>query len=83
MITPQVGELESESTIEMLRAHFQALFEQPLPRQVVVNLEYVAHLSAQAIGVLLAHHLRLDRAGGACGSVRPAPGSWPSCTRSD
>ncbi len=35
------------------------------PRRVVVNLEYVRHLNAQAIGVLLAHHLRLDRAGGA------------------
>ncbi len=64
VVTPKVGELESESTIEFLRAHLHALYEKPLPRQVVVNLEYVSHLSAQAIGVLLAHHLRLDRSGG-------------------
>ena len=36
-----------------------------MPRQVVLNLEFVRHLNAQAIGVVLAHHLRLDRAGGA------------------
>jgi anti-anti-sigma factor len=65
VVTPQVGELESESTIELVRAHLQALLERRLPRQVVVNLEYVAHVSGQAIGMLLAHHLRLDRAGGA------------------
>ncbi len=64
MITPQVSDLDDGESIEMLRSHFQALFDQPLPRRVVVNLEYIGHLSAQAIGVLLAHHLRLDRAGG-------------------
>jgi anti-anti-sigma regulatory factor len=31
----------------------------------VVNLECVRHLNAKAIGMLLAHHLRLDRSGGA------------------
>ena len=36
-----------------------------MPRQVVLNLEFVRHLNAQAIGVVLAHHFRLDRAGGA------------------
>ena len=64
MITPQVSDLDDAESIELLRSHFQALFDQPLPRRVVVNLEYIGHLSAQAIGVLLAHHLRLDRAGG-------------------
>jgi anti-anti-sigma factor len=65
VITPQVSELEDDNVIELLRAHFHALYEQPLPRRVVVNFEYIRHLSAHAIGVLLAHHLRLDRAGGA------------------
>jgi anti-anti-sigma factor len=65
VVTPMVGELESESMIELLRAHLQALYERSAPRRVVINLEYVAHLSGQAIGVLLAHHLRLDRSGGA------------------
>jgi anti-anti-sigma factor len=65
VITPMIGELDDPEAIELLRSHFHALFEQPMPRQVAVNLEFVHHLNAQAIGVLLAHHLRLDRAGGA------------------
>ena len=65
VITPQVSDLDDNESIELLRSHLQALFDQPLPRRVVVNLEYIGHLSAQAIGVLLAHHLRLDRTGGA------------------
>ena len=65
VITPQVTELDDPDAIEELRALFHALYEQPMPRQVVLNLEFVRHLNAQAIGVLLAHHLRLDRAGGA------------------
>jgi anti-anti-sigma factor len=64
VVTPEVGELENDATIEQLRAHLHSLLGQPLPRRVVVNLEYVAHLTGQAIGVLLAHHLRLDRSGG-------------------
>jgi anti-anti-sigma factor len=48
-----------------LRERLHALFDQPTPRHVVVNLECVHQLNAQAIGVLLAHHLRLDRDGGA------------------
>ena len=65
VITPVLTELDDDEAIEVLRGHLHALFEQPMPRHVVVNLEFVRHLNAQAIGVLLAHHLRLDRAGGA------------------
>jgi anti-anti-sigma factor len=65
VITPQVTELDDPDAIEELRAVFHTLYEQPMPRQVVLNLEFVRHLNAQAIGVVLAHHLRLDRAGGA------------------
>ena len=65
VISPHIPELDDLEAIELLRSHFHALFEQPMPRQVVVNLEFVHHLNAQAIGVLLAHHFRLDRAGGA------------------
>jgi anti-anti-sigma factor len=64
VVTPEVGELENDATIEQLRVHLHGLLGQPVPRRVVVNLEYVAHLTGQAIGVLLAHHLRLDRFGG-------------------
>ncbi|MFI5460774.1 MAG: FHA domain-containing protein [Isosphaerales bacterium] len=65
VITPQVSELEEDNVIELLRSHFHALYEQPMPRQVVINFQYIRYVSAHAIGVLLAHHLRLDRAGGA------------------
>jgi anti-anti-sigma factor len=71
VITPRIGELDDPEAIELLRSHFHAFFEQPMPRQVVVNLEFVNHLNAQAIGVLLAHHLRLDRAGGALRVCQP------------
>ena len=65
VITPLLTDLDDDESIEVVREHLRALFDQPTPRHVVVNLECVQHLNAQAIGVLLAHHLRLDRAGGA------------------
>jgi anti-anti-sigma factor len=65
VVTPVLTELDDDDSIEVLRSHLHALFEQPTPRHVVVNLECVRLLYAQAIGVLLAHHLRLDRDGGA------------------
>ncbi len=65
VVTPLLPELDDDEGIELLRSQLHALFNQPTPRHVVVNLECVRHISAQAIGVLLAHHLRLDRTGGA------------------
>jgi anti-anti-sigma factor len=65
VVTPRSGELGDPEAIEHLRSYFHYLFEQPMPRQVVLNLEFVRHLNALAIGVVLAHHFRLDRAGGA------------------
>ncbi len=65
VVTPQVSALDDLDIVEGLRGHLRAFFDSPTPREVVVNLEYVGHLSAQAIGVLLAHHLRLDHVGGA------------------
>jgi anti-anti-sigma factor len=64
VITPQLPELVDEVSNEALRSRLHALFEQPLPLHVVVNLEFVAHLTRQTVALLLAHHLRLDRAGG-------------------
>ena len=64
VITPETGELENDATIEKLREHLHSLLAESGPRRVVINLEYVAHLTGQTIGVLLAHHLRLDRSGG-------------------
>jgi stage II sporulation protein AA (anti-sigma F factor antagonist) len=64
VVTPETGELENESTIEHLREHLNSLLGEAVPRRVVINLEYVAYLTGRAIGVLLAHHLALGRAGG-------------------
>jgi anti-anti-sigma regulatory factor len=65
VITPQLPEMEDESANDALRNRLIALLAQPLPRRVVVNLEFVNHVSRQTIALLLAHHFRLDRAGGA------------------
>ncbi|MDR3622544.1 MAG: FHA domain-containing protein [Paludisphaera borealis] len=65
VVTPIVTDLEGEEANEALRLKLHELSEQPLPRRVVVNLEFVGRLTRQTIGVLLAHHLRLDRVGGA------------------
>jgi len=65
VVTPVATELETEEANEALRLKLHELSERPLPRRVVVNLEFVGRLTRQTIGVLLAHHLRLDRVGGA------------------
>jgi anti-anti-sigma factor len=65
VITPQVSDLVDDEAIELFRSRLHDLYEQNAPRHVVVNLECVRHLNAKAIGMLLAHHLRLDRSGGA------------------
>ena len=64
VVTPETGELENDATIERLREHLHSLLAESVPCRVVLNLEYVAHVTGQAIGVILAHHLRLDRDGG-------------------
>lgn len=61
ILTP---DLNDETTVAPLRAEVQALFESPLPRRVVLNLESVTYLSSRAVGMILAHYQRLDRAGG-------------------
>lgn len=65
VVTPQIQELDDDATLEALRSTLQTLQDRPLPRRVVVNLEFVSHLSRQAIALLLAHHVRLEWGGGA------------------
>jgi anti-anti-sigma factor len=65
VITPKFSELSDEGSLETLRIKLRTLFDDAAPRRVVVNLEFVNHLSRQAIALLLSHHLRLDWAGGA------------------
>ncbi len=64
VITPVLTDLECEEANEALRLRLIELAGQPLPRQVVLDLEFVGRLSRRTIGVLLAHHLRLEQAGG-------------------
>ena len=71
VVTPVLTELDHEEANEALRLRLLELADGPLPRRVVVNLEFAARVSRQTIGVLVAHHLRLGRAGGAvrvCGA---------------
>ena len=64
VITPRLPELADEAALEALRSRLLSLYEDPLPRRVVVNLEFVNHLSRRAIALLLAHHFRLEWSGG-------------------
>jgi anti-anti-sigma factor len=65
VVTPLVPELDDEAEVNDLRDALLSLFDRRAPQRVVVNLAHVGHLSGRAIGVLVAHHLRLDRVGGA------------------
>ena len=71
VVTPQVPGLDDEPSTDALRDGLDALFGRTPSRRVVVHLVHVGRISGRAIGVLLAHHLRLDREGGAlrvCGA---------------
>lgn len=65
VVTPRFNRLDEQATIDSLRALLIELIERPVPRRVVLNLKHVSGVSSRAIGVLVAHHLRLDREGGA------------------
>ena len=65
VVTPLASDLDGDADVDGFRDALLSLFARRLPRRVVVNLAHVGHLSGRAIGVLVAHHLRLDRTGGA------------------
>ncbi len=65
VVTPTVPELDEPEAVDAFRDGLLALAAARLPNRVVINLTHVGHLSGRAIGVLVAHHLRLDRTGGA------------------
>ena len=64
IVTPLASGLDKDSEIDGLRDALLSLFARRLPKRVVINLAHVMHLSGRAIGILVAHHLRLDRTGG-------------------
>ena len=65
VVTPLRTELDEENEVDAFRDALVSLSQQRLPNRVVINLTHVGHLSGRAIGVLVAHHLRLSRSGGA------------------
>lgn len=64
VMTPITTELQDTASLGLLREQLHALIETSVPRRVVINLEFVGHVTAQAIGVILAFHFRLERGGG-------------------
>lgn len=58
------SDLDDEATVGPLRYELQTIFDQPLPRKVVLDLENVNYLSSRAVGVILAFYQHLDRVQG-------------------
>jgi anti-anti-sigma factor len=73
IITPLRPNLAGDAALDALREALHELSERPLPRRVVIDLVRVGELGSAAVGVLLAHALRLDQAGGVLRLARPNP----------
>ena len=73
VVTPLVPELDESGDVDAFRDGLLALASARLSGRVVVNLTHVGRLSGQAIGVLVAHHLRLGRSGGALRICEASP----------
>jgi anti-anti-sigma regulatory factor len=71
VITPLDPALLSGTDITVFRDELATLLAGPVPHRVVLNLKLVARLSNAAIGILVAHHIRLDRIGGALRLCEP------------
>ncbi len=64
VMTPTQSRLDEERTVDALREALEASLRTDATR-VVIDLSCVTHVSSRAIGLLLAHHLRLERSGSA------------------
>lgn len=71
VLTPLDPQLLSGSDVSVFRDELAELLEATAPHRVVVNLKLVNRLSNAAVGVLVAHHIRLDRVGGALRLCEP------------
>lgn len=71
IITPLDPQLLSGADVTVFRDELATLLVGPVPHRVVLNLKLVARLSNAAIGILVAHHIRLDRVGGALRLCEP------------
>lgn len=71
VVTPLDPQLLGGQDVSVFRDELAALLEAPAPHRVVVNLKLSSRLSNAAVGVLVAHHIRLDRLGGALRLAEP------------
>jgi len=71
VVTPLDPQLLGGADVSVFRDEMAALLESATPHRVVVNLKLSARLSNAAVGVLVAHHMRLDRLGGALRLAEP------------
>jgi anti-anti-sigma factor len=65
VVSPRKARLDGEAIVEDLRRDLQALAERGWPKRVVMNLVAVDQIGTQAVGLILAHALGLERQGGA------------------
>lgn len=71
IVTPLDPTLLSGPDVSVFRDELGALLEAHSPHRVVINLKLVARISNAAVGLLVAHHVRLDRLGGALRLCEP------------
>ena len=65
VLSPTVARLDDPATLDAIRDRLLQLVAEPEPSlQVVVNLAPLVGLSGRAIGLILAHQLRIQRLGG-------------------
>ncbi len=71
VLTPLDPQLLSGTDVSIFRDELAELLGATAPHRVVVNLKLVNRLSNAAVGILVAHHIRLDRMGGALRLCEP------------
>ncbi len=77
-MNPTISRLDDEERIDAVREQLDGLILRPEPhRKLVFNLAPLIVLSGRMIGVLIAYHLRVQRAGG---SLRLAQATAPVAT---
>jgi anti-anti-sigma factor len=72
ILSPTSYKLEGDARLDALREALVELLDGHGPRRVVVNLVRVGTLSSRAIGLFLAHALRLERLGGTLRLAQPS-----------
>jgi anti-anti-sigma factor len=71
VITPIAPDFMNAADPTDLRDELSDLVEVDAPRRVVLNLEHASRVSNAAVGVLVAHHLRLEAMGGSLRLCQP------------